>query len=170
MSAPIPKPAPRPRKPAKRIRRSGGHRGRRTSEHRRESLAQKKLADRLWSFLVLEGVERCAFSACALPPGQAHHMIYRSRSPKSRWIVANGVPLCVPMHRFIHSTVEGAYWNRSLCRSRLGDKWIDAVTAMPGYGDTAAEAVVRLRAEVRARGLEAAARERGLMDDGNEEG
>jgi hypothetical protein len=161
----LPKPLKRPRKARKPIlrsrpiaRRKSQDRLRRTPEHVLALRADRKTADALASLL-------CEY---AVPPrdrhlGQeAHHLLSKGAHPSVRWDLDN----LVWVSREFHERVQHN-WTRNelLAISRLGwVKW-DLLRIRSEFNrrENPKYAVARLRALVHLRGLDAQARERGLL-------
>jgi len=66
--------------------------------------------DRIWSLLVRAKYPRCII--CGSQPTQAHHCIVRkAQSQGVRWILENGVGLCVGCHIFkLHGQQSDKVW------------------------------------------------------------
>ncbi len=168
-----PKPTHRPkvRRPLQRSRtpiprRRGRAKRSRVCADLRQRKRDRDVADALWCFLVREDSPRyCRWCLVDLSygGGEAHHLISRRRHA-TRWDLDNGVML----HRHCHDIVQ----HDPTCNARLA---IDALgsgarerlkaRAVQDLPERPADAVRRLRALVRNRGLTRLARERGLMEE-----
>jgi len=150
MTIALPKPTrrtPKHRKPLQRSRTPIARRSARKGD--------RYLADSLWSFLVLE-----ANPLRVARPVDAHHLLPKSTHPELRWSLANGVALTRQQHDWAHQRPEHSL---ALAERIYGSLWSHVLTSCSRPRERAADAVDRLREEVVARGLEDAARARGLM-------
>ena len=157
------KPKKRGPKPRKRIPRVhvGGKRSR-VPEHFLRYKAAERAADDLWRFLGQQLSVRCECSpGCYRPANQVHHIFSRDFHP-TRWVPENAAFLAQGCHRRIGSDHEE---NRRLGIRLVGQKRYDQLDLM-AHSRCKTDpilAVVTLREEIRYRGLEAQARERGLL-------
>lgn len=136
---PIPKPKRQP-KPRKAIRRSRAPIARKSARK-----YARDLADRLWSFLILE-----SNPLHVARPTDAHHLWPKSTHPEVRWSLANGVALRRSQHEWAHLKPENT---EQLAYQLYGELWRSVLVACARPRERAADAVMRLRAEVVARGL-----------------
>lgn len=150
MSQPKPeKRGPKPRKAIPRVW-AGGKRCR-VPEPLRRFAELEKQADRLWSLIVRSrdgACERCHTRPVAHP----HHLIFRSRSKRTRWLIQNGAAICAGCHLAVHRDSED---NIALAVKLLGREGWDNLNEMKFMGPKPdpAMAVVLLREEAKARGL-----------------
>ncbi len=158
----LPKPvrAPRERKPLRRSkpipRRSGKARRKRTPQRIREVRENERIADGLWRLIVRADRPLLDW----FDGGHCHHL--KGRGRRVRWDPSNGIYIPPREHELV---TRSPLANRQLGRAWLGRDGWEALErrAKNGPVEDPADAVVRLRAEVVARGLERQARERGLL-------